>query len=834
MILERVRQDIAYAIRGVRRKPGFTIAVVVTLALGIGAHATMFGIVDRLLFRPPPALRDAAHTHRVYLTQTYRGTERTTPTFAYARYTDVATRTTSFDRIAAVTNRRMAIGTGEAAREMRVAAVSASFFGFFDAPPSIGRYFGVDEDRPPAGAPVAVVSHAMWQTRFGGRRGILGETIRIGPTVHTIIGVAPRGFAGLWPDQPPVAYIPISSYAAGTGFRGERSWWETYGWSWHNVIAHRKPTVAPAQANADLTNAFSASLDNQRVEQPTMPPREAIRARASAGSILVERGPNASNVARVATWVGGVSIIVLLIACANVANLLLTRALARRREIALRVALGVSRGRLVSQLLTESVVLALLGGVAGVIVAHVGGAALRSGLLGESEAAAGLRDPRTVLFAAAAALIAGVLTGLAPLMQTRRVDLATDLKAGMREGSYGRSRTRSVLLVFQAALSVVLLVGAGLFVRSLGNVRAIRLGYDPEPVLLVEMQMQGTAIDDASLMQLRQRLLETAKAVPGVATATLQNAVPFYSTRSRSLHVDGIDTVAKLGSFDLNAVSPEYFAALGTRIVRGRAIGDADRATSPRVVVVSEGMARALWPGKDAIGQCLRIGTGGGRDTFDPAGVPCTEVVGIAENIKSTSLDADPGYYYYLPAAQFTPAHGGLFVRVQGSAAALREGLRRRLQREMPGAAYVTITPLSDILGGQTRSWRLGATMFVAFGALAILLAAVGLYSVIAYNVAQRTHEIGIRVALGARPVDVGGLVVGSGVRIIAVGVLLGGVAAMLAGRFIEPLLFGVSPRDPAVFALVAATLMAVAFAATWVPARRAARTDPNVVLRSE
>src|SRR6185503_4254735 len=271
-----------------------------------------------------------------------------------------------------------------------------------------------------------------------------------------------------------------------------------------------------------------------------------------------ERGPNATSVGKVATWVGGVSLIVLLIACANVANLLLARALRRRREITLRLALGVSRGRLLSQLFTESLLLAALGGMAGLAIAHVGGAALRSTLLEQSEAPGGFRDPKTILFAAAVALGVGLLTGLAPVLQARRADLTADLKSGSREGTYHRSRSRVVLLVVQGALSVVLLVGAGLFVRSLRNVQAVRLGYDVDPVLLVNLNMRGVKLDSAQTVELRHRLHRTAKTIPGVENASLQNAVPFWSMWSRQLSVEGIDTVSRLGQFDLNAVSPEY------------------------------------------------------------------------------------------------------------------------------------------------------------------------------------------------------------------------------------------------------------------------------------
>jgi putative ABC transport system permease protein len=826
MTLEHLVQDLRYAIRGLRAKPGFTIAVVSTLALGIGANAAMFGIVDRLLFRPPDLMKDPATAHRVYLFQTFRGKERSGGN-QYARFKDMERWTTSFSAVAGYTRRDMAVGVGDAARELSIGITSANFFGFFDAPPALGRYFTAAEDQPPSGAPVAMISYAMWQTQYGGRRDVLGTTIQIGPTIYTIIGVTPPRFAGLWAEKPPAAYIPITSYAAGQRFnpRGSYTWWTTYSWGWMSTLARRKPGVTEAVANADLTQAVHKSYEAQLIEQPRGQPIAISRPRGMVGSILAERGPNASSTAKVATWVGGVSVIVLIIACANVANLLLARALRRRREIAVRLALGVTRGRLLSQLLTESVLLALIGGVVGLLIAHWGGAALRAGLLDKSEAAAGLHDPRTVLFATVAAIIVGLLTGLAPVLQATRTDLTKDLRAGAREGTFHRSPARTTLLLLQGALSVVLLVGAGLFVRSLRNVQSVRLGYDVDPVLLVNLNMRGVKLDSAAMVGLRQRLLEAAKAVPGVANASQQAAVPFWSTWSQGLYVEGIDSVSRLGQFDLNAVSPEFFSTIGTRVLRGRGIGEQDTPQAPNAVVVSENMGKVLWPGKDPIGQCMKIGA----DTM-----PCTFVVGIAENIKEQSIGADSGYYYYLSWKQFNPTNGGLFVRTRGHGADFKEAVRRRLQQEMPGASYVTITPFDEIIGSQTRSWQLGATMFAAFGALALVLAAVGLYSVIAYNVAQRTHELGVRVALGAQSRDVVRLVVTDGLRLALLGVAIGATAAFWAGRWVKPLLFDVSPKDPAVFVIVGFTLVSVAIAASWVPARRASRVDPNIALRSD
>ena len=828
MTFESLRQDIQYAIRGLRTKPGFTIAVVATLGLGIGANSAMFGIVDRLLFRPPALMKDPATAQRVYMFQTFRGNERVGGAGQYARFKDVERFTTSFSDVAGYTGRTLAVGVGDASREMLVGVVSANFFKFFDAPPALGRYFTRMEDSVPNGAPVAVLSYAMWQTQYGGRNDVLGSKIQIASTIYTVIGVSPRGFVGLWADKPPAAFVPVSVYG------GEQSatlkfktapWWKTYSWGWMSMIARRKPGVSLAAANADVTQAFIKSYQLQLLEQPKSTPLELAKIHGIVGSILAERGPNESSTAKVATWIGGVSVIVLLIACANVANLLLARALRRRREVALRIALGVSRGRLLSQLLTESIVLALLGGVAGVLIAHWGGAALRAGLLDKSEAAAGFRDPRTVLFAFIAAIAVGLLTGLAPILQARRADLTGDLKTGSREGTYHRSRARIVLLVLQGALSVILLVGAGLFVRSLRNVQSIHLGYDVHPVLMVSLNMRGVKLDSTATVNLRRQLLAAAKTIPGVENATLQATVPIWSSWGIGLYVQGIDTVSRLGQFDLQTASPEYFSTFGTRILRGRGISDADQATTPHVMIVSEAMGKVLWPGKDPIGQCIRVVS----DTM-----PCTTVVGIAENIREALAQRDSGYFYYLPWTQYAPQQGGLFVRTRGHAAALKEAVRRRLQREMPGASYVTITPIADVIGSETRSWQLGATMFVTFGVLALVLAAIGLYSVIAYDVAQRTHELGVRVALGAQVRDVISLVLTDGMRVTIAGLAIGTIVALWASKWVKPLLFDVSPRDPLVFVIVGGTLLGVAILASLVPARRAARVEPTVALRTD
>jgi len=831
-VLDAFRQDLRYTLRGLRAKPGFTASVIATLALGIGANSAMFGIVDRMLFRPPAMMRDPATAHRVYTFTSYRGKEQASGGGQFVRFRDLSQNTTSFSSTAGYTRRDMAVGIGENAREMSVGAVSASFFGFFDAPPVIGRYFSAAEDSLPNGEPVVVLSYPFWSTRFGQRPDAIGSRVQISSVIYTVIGVAPRGFVGLWPDQPPVAYIPITQYGAEqarnfTWLKG-KSWWQTYSWGWMSMIARRKPGVSVETATADLSNAMRKSYVSQIADQPKATPIALAKPHAVAASILAERGPNESSLAKVATWVGGVSVIVLLIACANVANLLVARALRRRREVAVRLALGVSRGRLLSQLFTESIVLALLGGAAGLLVAQWGGSALRAALTTKGEATVVFRDPRTILFAGVAALVVGLLTGLAPIAQAIRAGhtLVPDLKAGAREGGGHRSKLRAVLLVIQAALSVVLLVGAGLFVRSLDNVRHVRLGYDVDPVLTVGLNMRGEKLDSVRTAQLHERILETSKAIPGVADAAWSASLPFWSQWSTSLFVQGIDTVGRLGQFNLNSVTPEFFNTFGTRVIRGRGFNAADAKGAPLVAIVSQGMAKTLWPGRDAIGQCLRVN----GDTK-----PCTTVVGISEEIHQKGMETDSATYsYYMPWAQF----GGdpyLLVRAAGGdAGKIAETVRRRLQREMPGASYVTTTPYGEIVGQITRSWELGATMFVAFGALALVLAAIGLYGVIAYSVAQRTHEMGVRMALGAQMRDVVRLVVADGVKLGAIGLVVGAGVAISAARWVKPLLFRESPGDPLVFVLVTAALLGVTVLASWIPARRAARVDPQVALRTE
>jgi putative ABC transport system permease protein len=819
-LIDSLVQDLRYALRGLRRRPAFTLGVVLTLGLGIGANAAMFGIVDRLLFRPPLGLKDPETAHRVFihrLTQDRR--PRTDRNFGFRRYLDLQRSTRSFESFAAFQTRTLALGEGSETHEVKVTVASASYFSFFDVRPALGRFYGPAEDSVPAGSPVVVLGHGYWQSHFGGRQDLIGQPLRIDRATFTIIGVAPRGFVGAGDQGMPAAFIPITAYA--NAFRGPR-YPESHTWTWLEMLARRKPDISEAAANQDLTNAFLASWRETIAANPTWGKLEDMGISGELGPMHRARGPHAGRDARVATWVLGVAAIVLLIACANVANLFLSRAFARRREFAMRLALGVTRGRLARQLLTESLVLALIGGAVGLVIAQWGAAALRAAFLDDA-ATAVIVDPRTLFFTALAVLITALLTGIVPALQTGRGSVNLTLKGGANEGPH-RSRARPLLLVFQATLSVVLLIGAGLFVKSLSHVRNYRLGYDVAPILFASANPRGYQPSDPERRTIAEAMLETAKRLPGVQYATLTISVPFWSNEGRGLWVTGVDSVNRMGSFFLNTGSPDYFKTMGTRILRGRAFDERDRAGAAPVLVVGERMAEALWPGQDALSKCVRIGA----DT-----APCSQVIGVAEEMRLRSLTAEREYSYYLPEAQHTsPPDPQVFVRVTGDPERLIEPLRRELQKLMPAPAYVNVVPLSQLVDPNLRAWKFGTTMFVAFGGLALLLAAIGLYSMIAYDVTQRTRELGVRIALGSSVAGVLRLIVSSGLRLVGAGVVLGVLVALWSAKWMEGLMFQQEPRDPLIYGVVAGILLLVAVVAAVVPALRATRIDPNSALR--
>jgi predicted permease len=820
--------DLRYAVRTLRRAPTFTVTVMLTLGLGIGANVAMFSVTDRLMFRPFPYLRDPAAVHRVYFQTTFKGSTAARFVIPYTRYLDVKRATSSFAQYAGFTEWRLAVGAGDASRERQVAGVSSAFFDFFDAPSALGRYFTPGEDSLPRGANVAVLSYAYWMSELGGRD-VLGEKLQVGPLLATVIGVAPKGFVGVSEGEAPSVFVPITTIAYGVNQGNAETFSTKYNWDWMSVLVRRKPGVTQARANADLTRAFVLSREAQRATLPSTLPPSIAHPVAIAGSVKTAAGPAAGLESRTLLWVDGVALMVLLIACANVLNLVLARVFSRQREIAVRLALGVSRGRLAVQFVVEGLVLATLGCLAGVVIAQSVWAALRQMIVRDGTTDPLAADWRALAAACGYAVLAGLVLSVGPAIFAPRDNVASTLRSGSRVGSATQHtpRVRAALLIAQAALSVMLLIGAGLFVRSLANVRAVRLGWDPEPVLVVVPNYRGLVLDSGAADATRRALLDAAHAIPGVRSVARINSLPF-ATNYRRLFIAGIDSVERLGRFNYQATTPEYFDVAGTGIVRGRGFTSTDRGEAGRVAVVSQSMARVLWPGAEPLGQCFRA---------DADTMPCTRVIGVAEDVAQQSISDVERLMYYIPDEGPPEMRPGrrLWIRFADGVdpSSQIETVRRALQRVMPAPGYVTVSPLEDVVDSQRRSWTLGATMFVAFGALAMLVAAVGLNGVIGYSVAQRVHELAVRVALGAQRGHVVRLVVAQAVSLVAVGLVVGVAGALVAARWMQPLLFGESARDPAVFVGVAVVVGVVSLLASAGPAVRATRTDPNVALRA-
>ena len=576
-VADVLAQDLRQALRGIRKSPGFAAAVIVTLALGVGANAAMFGIVDHFMFRPYPYLKDPSSVNRVYL----RFNDRNRPLtihdgIEYTRYLDLKRATNSFASYAAFTEEDLAVGTGDASREHRVAPVSGEFFGFFAMRPALGRFFGPADDSVPHGAAVAVLSYRFWQSEFSGGD-VLGHQLQVGNVPATIVGVAPNGFVGVSDGPPAEVYLPVTAYAASSP--GEsREYYNTYHWGWLSIMVRRKAGVTAEQASGDLTHAYRLSWNNERSAEPAVSPVEVARPTVIASSLKVGAGPDADLQSRTALWVSGVALILLLIACANVTNLFLVRGMRRRRETAVRLALGVSRGRLLMQHMSESLVLSLLAGIGGMLIAQWGGAAIRRFFGFDAGSLGVLGDWRTLAVTGGIALLIGALTGAVPAMLAARGELAPALKSGARAGMQGRTRLSGMLLIVQGALSVTLLVGAGLFVRSLHRVESLRLGFDPDRILLAVRNNRGAPLGDSAKVALRRTLLTTAQAYPGVEHAAWVGQVPFYSSSSTDFYVTGIDSVGRLGHFTYAVTTPDYFATMGTAILRGRGFRPDDRA----------------------------------------------------------------------------------------------------------------------------------------------------------------------------------------------------------------------------------------------------------------
>ena len=818
---ETLGQDLAYSVRSLRSQPGFSAVVVLVLALGIGANVTMFGVIDRLLLRPPAFVVEPERVVSVGMSRAATS-DRPQLHLSYPIYRDMRSASEAFEHVAAYSPDDMAFGRGREARELRGMRVSANYFATLGVRPAVGRFFLPEEDGNPTAPRILVLGYGFWLRQFEGDRSAVGRSLTIGEDEFTIIGVAPEGFTGVT-NAVIDAWVPLTANVTAEEHAG---WLRSRQAYWLRLIGRLRPGVTPERAGAISTSILrsGAIADGQS-------PREIATTAPTISlvSVLPRQARANTTDAKVAVLLGAVSLLVLLIACANVANLQLARGIARQREVAVRIALGIDRGRLVRQLVSETVLLALAAGAAAIVITVWGGGIVRRVLFTADMAAARAVDPRLVAYTALAAIIAGLVSGFIPALQASRPAVADALRAGARAGGPARSRIRSALLVVQAALTVVFLVGATLFTRSLQRLQGLPLGMEPHRVLVVSARTSGMRITATETAALYRRLLDAARASAGVQHAALAIGLPFSSSWAEAVTVPGRDSVplTREGGPYFNAVTSDFFGTLGMRILRGRGLTDADRVGSARVVVVNQTLADLWWPNEDAIGHCMKVG----GDTM-----PCAQIVGVAENSRRQSLIEDPTVQFFMPMEQ-GPAWADMrvmFVRPSGDAKRAVESLRRELQTRVPDAPFIEVSRLEELVNPQMRAWRLGATAFGVFGLLAMVVAALGLYSVLAYDVSRRLRELGIRVALGAGRRDIGQIVMGRAVRVASVGAVAGFAISIAAGPTVAPLLFQTSAREPIAFIAAAGILFGIAVLAAVVPSRRAARVDPIIALRSD
>ncbi|HEX5727660.1 MAG TPA: ABC transporter permease [Longimicrobiaceae bacterium] len=800
--MDSLLQDLRYAFRALRRSPGFALVAVLTLALGIGVNTAVFSAANALVLRPADAHQPGriARIHR----------NRHSP-LSWREFRHVRDHNRAFSAVWAERSATLALNTPQGNEKVSAALVSGTYFTTLGVPAAHGRVFTPAEDSIAGASPVVVLSHRYWQARFAADPGVVGRTLRLNGRTYTVVGVARAGFRGAFPGYAPQLWLPLSETQPLAGVPLDDFGGSVY------VAGRLRPDVSLRQAGSDVgvLAAQLTALDPAR-EQP-------LRLRVDHS-----RGINAEQRGMVAGLAGAlllVTLLVLAIACTNVANLLLARGAARRREIGIRMALGAGRGRLVRQLLTESVLLALAGGVLAVLATAWAASLAASLVPADFPGAARLEpDGRVLAFALGASLLASALFGVAPALRAASPRLVPALRD--EASAVHRSRLRRALVGGQVALCMVLLAVAALFLRSLANARAVDPGFDPAPILNLGVDLGLGRYDERTGPEYYRRLLEAARALPGVEGASLQHVVPLTGTNMESSFLmEGDGPGAERRRTNFNVVGADFFRVTGVPVLRGREFGAADRPGTPEPAVVNETFARRWFPGGDAVGR---------RITLDQAGGPYATIVGVVRDAKYVSLGEDPRPMLYLSFSHNYRDAMTLHLRARGGPVALADPLLAAARALDPALPLPRPRTMPEELRFALLPSRVAAAVLGGFGALALLLAAVGIYGVVSYGVGQRTREIGIRAALGAGRGAVVRLVLGESLRTVAVGGAVGIALALLAGVVVRGLLYGVSPADPAVLLGTPLLLGAVALLASWLPARRAARVDPMIALRAE
>ncbi len=808
--------DVRYALRSLRRSPGLAAGVILLLALGIGANAAMFTFLNAVFLRMPPGVVEPSGLRRLWTYHHFSTDAQFWPGFSYAQYAAIRSEVGDEAKTAVYTQPFKAkIGLGESGTDAQLVKAGVALFDITGARAEIGRLYDATEDALEGPQRVAVVSHRYWLRALNGERDAIGKSIVVDGSKYTVVGVLRDPFVGIDLDAADI-WIPLAFEGSG---RGERTpWWKSPNINAFQILLRPAAHASDAQLEQRITAVLRRPGFGWYSDTLTV---------ARFGSIIRAAGPGKRDQElQIGIRLAGVALIVLLIACANVVNLLLARAVQRQREIAVRLALGISRTRLVRLLFAETLLLALAAGVAALVVAYVAGMLLRRLLLPDVHWSSSPVDGRVVSFALGVAVVAAIAAGLIPALQAAAADVTTVLKA--RGGIAHGSRARSVLVVSQAALSALLLCGAGLFVKSLSNVRHLDLGFDAQRVISATVRYDDRSRSSDSTFPARLSVLASRiAAVPGVRHVALSGAPPMYSISWLTFFTE-TDSSRRGFNPTWTAISPGYFEATGIRLLRGedfRASGAGEHA-----VIVNDAMARLAWPGRPALGECMRFGK---------RGEPCYRVIGVVQNARESSVIEDAKPMYYLPLSDLPSEAKGWTAGVAIVSAEPRavtsvvSSIRTLIRQEFPGG-IPSIVRLNDYLEPQYRPWRLGATLFSVFGVLALVVAVVGIYSTTAYGVQQRVHEFGVRIALGARMVDVMRLVVIGGLRVVVAGALLGIGLAVLAGKLIASLLYGVTPNDPSTALIVAASLVVAGIIASMLPAWRAASVDPAATLKSD
>jgi len=807
--LDDLSQDLRYALRGLRKHRAFTAVAVITLALGIGANTAIFTVINTVLLRPLPYEKPEQ-----IVTVIETVSDRPFGV-SFQNFVDFRNQSTVFENIAALRPRESfnLTGAGESER-LQGRLVSANFLSTLGIKPIRGRDFLAEDDQPSA-TPVALISHALWQRRFGADETIIGKQLSLNGQQFTVIGITPPNFSfGAEAD----ISVPIGLSAERFKLRGKDPG--------ITAFARLKPGTSIENANAEL-NTIAARLEQQYPDTNT---GRRVRIESLRESVIGDVRPT------LLTLLGAVGF-VLLIACANVANLLLTRSAGRQREMAIRTALGAGRMRILRQLFTESTVLALAGGIVGLLLAIWGTSVLSSyipeGIPRMSELSV---DGSVLAFTFGASLLTGVFFGLAPVLQSAKTNLTETLKEGERNSSPGHNRAGKLLVISEVALTLVLLVGAGLLVKSFWRLSQVNPGFNPQNVLAMQISInarpeEGPRVDNF-LGELRLRV----QRLPGVQSISVSNGLPFEGANLPPIVIEGKPAPAP--SQDptglLYIVSTDYFKTMGIVLVRGRLFSTEDRKDSPQVALIDEVFARQHFPNEDPIGKHFKLNT---------PGADSREIIGVVRHVEHSSLEgqtANAAEFYFnfdqIPVASLTRyvRRVNLLVRTTVEPLSLAGPVRNQILGLDKDQAVFNVRTMEQALAQSVAARRFSMILLAVFALLALTLAAVGIYGVISYSVAQRTREVGIRMALGARAIDVLNLIVRDGLKLVVIGIGVGLGGALLLTRLMTTLLFGVTTTDAVTYITVALGLIVVALIACCIPARRAAKVDPLVALRFE